>query len=59
MKKIEQKTENSMINFLEKKCSELTIEVEQEKAKNKISSLEIIQCKNINESLNKVIQNIF
>lgn len=54
MQKIERKTENSMLDFLEKKCSELTIEVEQEKAKCKLSNLEVIQLKNGIEGLNKV-----
>ena len=42
MKQIDKQTENSMLNFLEKQLSELGIELENEKAKNKNISLEKI-----------------
>ena len=54
MKQIDKQTENSMLNFLEKQLSELGIELENEKAKNKNISLEKIQLKNNIETLTKV-----
>ena len=54
MIKIDKQTENSMLAFLEKQLSELGIELEQEKAKNKNLSIEKIQLKNSIELLTKV-----
>lgn len=54
MTKIDKKTENSMLAFLENQLSELGIEIEVERAKNKNITLEKIQLKNSNEMLTKV-----